>query len=462
MRALMVAGWVVAFAAGHKVARRSSDTQDRESASHSPRETTAGFDAGFRESLTQAVAGATSWQEVKARVMGRWEASPSVSVDFELRDETLRMLEKAPDADLEAWRMELRLVEEDAIDHDKNVPLMLREMILKVLARRGGGEFIRSLAATTEEDGKGDVADAMEHWMERDPVAVMDWLDGEVPEVIADDVDDYREDAVRYWTKRDPAAALDWLGGEVPKVIAGDLADYREDALMSLMMKDPAEFERRLSQVDAEVREMVLDDYAWMNGTAEGRDGLLARAAGSPHEEAMALWSGLIRREGDDDPARAYATLRELDVSEEDRAELDERLMYSLLHVGRFSSEKIDGIGVMRAWAARNPGDEVSKRTLESFGRWSESDPDQAAAWVGELPDGGRYDAFAKTLMKERIEKHEATAGMIARIGDGDIRAAMQRQLKESWVESDADAAAEWERGLPEEDRERLGETVAE
>jgi hypothetical protein len=256
--------------------------------------------------------------------------------------------------------------------------------------------------------------------------------------------------------EHDPIAALEWLDGEVPEAIAEDRDGHREDALESLMKKDPAEFEKRLSHVNAEVREAVLEDYGWLNGTAEGRDELLARAAESPHGEAMALWSGLIRREGDENPARAYATLSELDVSLKDRTELDERLMSSLLYQGLYSTEKIDGIGVMRAWVMRHPGDEVSESTLESFGRWSGSDPDQAAAWVDELPPGARYDAFAKALIGQRIGEHEEVAGIVARIGDDDLRAAMQRRLKESWLRIDADAAAEWERGLPEEEREGL------
>jgi hypothetical protein len=450
VRVLMVAGVVVAFAAGHKAARSSADTPDRDSASRSRHGATAGFEAGFKESLTGAVAGAS------------WEASPSASVDFELRDETLRLFDKTPVADLEAWRKELGSLEEQRIDDDKNVPLMLREMLLKELVRRGGSSFIEAMAATATKDEERDVEDAMDQWLEREPVAALRWLDGEVPEWIAEDLDDHREDALGHWLKRDPVAALDWLDGAVPEGIAKYRDDHREDALVSLLKKDPAEFEKRLSQVSAELREDVLEDYGWMNGTPEGRIGLLARAAKSPHGEAMALWSGLIRREGDGDPARAYATLGELDVSAEDRTELDERLMSSLLYVGAFSTEKIDGTGVMRAWVMRHPGEEVSESTLESFGGWSGSDTEQAAAWLGELPSGARYDAFAKALMGQRIRNFDAAAGVVARIDDEEIHKAMLWRLKASWTFSDPYAAAAWEKGLPEEDRERLREIEGE
>jgi len=425
LRVLMVAGIVVAFAAGHRVARSSTGAPDREG--DAKRGAATGFHADFKVSLTSATAGARSWQEVKEKVVRRWEASPAVMVDFELQEETLRLLEKTPVADLEVWMRELRVLEEQEEDHDTWVPMVLRQMVLKVLAQRGGSSVILALAAVAPDDRNGDVDDALDHWLEHDPVAALDWLDGEMPEVIAEDRD-----------------------------------HYREGALVRLTSKDPAAFEKRLSQVSAEVREEVLETYAWLKGTEESRDGVLARAAESPHGEAMALWSGLIRREGEEDPARAYATLAELDISPDVRTELDERLLFWLLYPDPFSQKKIDGAGVMRAWAMRHPGDEVSESTLESFGRWSGSDPDQAAAWIRELPAGDRYDAFAKAFIEKRIGESEAAAGVIAGMRDDDLRVAMQRRLKESWLKIDSDAAAVWESKLPEEDRERLREAEGE
>ena len=421
LRLLMVAGIAVAFASGHKAARSSAGTRDRDGALR--RDAAPGFEGGFKESLTRDVAGARSWQEVKERVVKRWEASPGVTVDFELREETLTVLEKVPAADLEAWMRELRSVE--WTDYDKDVPLQLREMALMVLARRGGGPFIDSLVKNPTENGDDDVRDALE-----------------------------------YWTKHDPAAALDWLDGEVPEEIKRRLDRYLEDAFEHLAGKDPAEFERRLAMEAAEVREELLESYASRTGSPEGRERLLARAAGGPHGEAMAIWEGLLRREGTEDPERAYAMLRELKLSQEDRAELDESLVFHLLYPN-FSlplqpTEVIDRSDVMRAWAERNPGELVSESILRSFGRWSESDPERAAAWVAELPAGPRHEAFGKVLIGQQIENHEAFADKVARISDADIRRAMQRRLKESWQEKDPAKAAEWESGLPEEERERL------
>lgn len=421
VRVLMVAGVVAAFAAGHQVARSSAE--NRESDGDARRDFTAGSSEGFlNEDGRHDAAGAKSWEAVKERIVKRWNASPGVTVDFELREETMRALEKTPVADIEAWRRELRPTQ--WTDDDKDVPYQLREMLLMVLARSGGGVFIDSLAENRTEDTGDDVREGVEHW-----------------------------------TKHDPAAALDWLDGKVPEEIERRLDSFREDAFEVLSGKDPAEFERRLAMEDAEIREELLDDYAARTGTPEGRKRLLVKAAGSPHGDAMAIWRGLLEREGLEDSKRAYATLAELEVSAEDREELDQGLVFELLYRRPFSTREVDGAAVMQAWVERNPGEMASDSILRSFGRWSESDPERAAAWVNEQPAGPRRETFGKTLDEQPVEDHQAFADKVARIGDADVRRAMQRRLKASWQEKDAEKAAEWERGLPEEEREGLRES---
>lgn len=416
-RLLMVAGTALAFAAGHKAARSSAAQGDRDDGSR--KRVTTGVQRHARGSTGRNAAGPRPWEKVKQRIVRRWEASPGVSVDFELREETMTVLEGVPAADLEDWMRTLQPTR--WTDDDKDVPFQLRGMILMVLARREGAALMRSLVAAPTEEGYDDVIQALGQW-----------------------------------TKHDPAAALEWLEGEVPEEIARRLDMYRKDALEHLSGKDSAEFERRLAMEDADTRKELLEDCAQRAGGAEGRAGLLAMAARSSHGEAMAIWAGLLGREGTEDPARAYATLAELDLSPEDRAELDEGLVFQLLYPALWSPEEIGGGGVMQAWIERNPGESVPGSILRSFGRWSESAPERAAAWVAEQPAGPRHEAFGKALVEERVEDHETFAGKVARIGDTTLRAAMLRRLKDSWDEKDSDAAAEWMQSLPEADRERL------
>jgi hypothetical protein len=306
-------------------------------------------------------------------------------------------------------------------DEDKDVPFQLREMILMVLARRGGGSFIGSLDGHPIEEGWSGMDEAMDHWI-----------------------------------KHDPAAALDWLDGTVPKAMEEDLGSYREDALELLAGRDPAEFERRLSRVDAETREEVLERYALRRGDSDGRAGLLERAENSPQGEAMALWAGLLRREGSEDPARAYRTLAELDISPADRAALDQRLVFWLMYPASLSSRESDKGGVMQGWMDRNPGELVPDGIRDSFGRWTQESPGRATTWVAGQPSGPRYDVFAKVLAERRAGEPEVVAMIAGRIGDAALRASIQRELKKTWQEKDPVAAAEWEKGLPEADRERL------
>jgi hypothetical protein len=420
---LKVAGIAVAFVAGSqvaKVARGAAGSQGSDAASKS--DGVAGYGGTFGEIAGRDGHGnvAGGWPEMKQRVVKRWEASPSVMLDFELRDETMRLLEKIPAADLDAWMRELR---SDEVGHEMDVPLQLREMVLEVLARRLGGSLIQSLAANPTVEVEEDMDHALDHWMEGDP-----------------------------------AAALDWLSGELPEVIAEDSEWHRKEAFEFLAGKDPAEFERRLSMADEEMRKWVLEDYASRKGSVEGRGEVLARAEGSPHGEAMALWSGLLSREGTEDPVRAYETLKGLNLSPEDRAKLDEGLVYHLLYPTLYVTEKVDGGAVMDSWMERNPGDAVPKGIVDSFGRWGRNDAKGAIAWIEEQPAGPRHDLFAKVLIEQRIEEYDTVVGMIARIGDADLRSEMQQRLKKSWQADDAAAAAEWERGLPEEDGERLRE----
>ena len=422
-RLLLVAGFAVAFTAGERVARLSAGDGDRDEGSR--KSTTRGFEGLLGEGVGGNAAGGLSWEEVKQRVVKRWEASPGCTVDFELREETLRGLEDVPAAELEAWMRELQPAKHK--DDDKNVPHQLREMILMVLARAGGGHFIESLAENPLTEGRYEVEDALEHWL-----------------------------------KHDPAAALDWLAGKVPDEIARRLDSHREDAFECLSLKDSAEFERRLSREDAEMREQLLERYAIRKGTGVGREHLLAKAAGSPHAEAMLIREGLLTRDGLDDPGRAYQTLAELELSPEDRAELDEGLVFDLLYPSLYSMTEVDGAGVLQAWMERNPGESVPGSIVRAFGRWSECDPERAAAWVADLPAGSRRDVIEEGLNEESVDDFEAFAGKVARISDADLRHAMQRRLKVSWEKKDANASERWEKGLPEEERERLREMEGE
>lgn len=418
----MIAGIAAAFTGGYLMAKVSrSGMQD---GSGLQEKTRSGLEVASRLDGGERINRDSSWQKTKARVFERWQASPSVLVDFDLLEETRRLLEKSPVADLEVWMRELRPLR--YTDFDKDIPDLLRELILEVLVERGGGEFVRSLAENPLKDGNFDLYELMDHWIRHDPKTVLEWLDG----------------------------------GNLPEEIAEDLVDYKEDSIEELSGKDPVEFERRLATLDAETRESVLENYAYRMGTLEKRAGLLERAARSPHGEAMALYDGLLRREAADDPRIAINTLEELGVSTTDRATLDDRLVSGLMNVSSLNGTLQDKSPVLQSWIERNSERGIPSRILEEFNDWSLVDSERAVAWLAKLDSGFQYDALAMRLVYERTrsdeEDLEEIVGLAARIGDFNTRAEANRRIKKVWKPDEAAKVAEWEQNLPEEDQERL------
>jgi hypothetical protein len=417
---LVLTGITLAFIGGYLAARSSvSDRKSRTNNFHQAFRTGSAGYVGQNDGHQVLADGA--WKNAKLRLMKRWEASPAVWLDFELREETHRLLERVSNEDLEVWLRELQS-DDDAKDSDRDIPLQMHDMVLQVLAPRAGASLVRSLA---------------EH-----PV-----------EGYEDDLDQ----AIDLWTKHDPSGVLALLDGNIPDSIKEGIDEYRDNALVELAGKDSIEFEARLAKLDQETRESVLNWYAW-NGASNQRAAILARAARSPRSEAMALWKGLITGEGDDDLQLAEATLKELEISDAERAELDDKLVSSLLHGHLSGKEEL--AAVMQGWIERNSDRVVSRGILDSYDNWSQHQPDQVMAWMSRLPSGPHFEEFARILVGKwtelQEEDHPVVAGIAARISDPAIRLAAQKKLKESWRAKDAAAATEWEAGLPDEDQERL------
>lgn len=416
----LASGIAGAFGAGYLVAKGFSASEG--SSGIEGKKPGADVVAGDR--WVQRAGGGRTWPEEKARIFKLFEASPAMMVDYPMRAKAFRALGDIPLADLDTWMRELR--PEPNADYDKDVNVMLREVILKELAERGGGDFIRSLAADPLADAEYDLSECVRHWIGHDPVGALEWLDG----------------------------------GNLPEEVREDVESYREDALGELAGQDPGEFERRLVAADSETRENVLEEYAFRRGDIENRAEILGRASRSSEGDAMALWEGLIRREVADDPERGYATLAELVISGKDRQRLDESVVISQMSEMSFHGSDKDRAEIMRGWADRNPGDEVSEGILRTIEGWLLQDFQTASKWLANQPSGSRYDKIVSLAIFNRIgrdgEDHRELAGIAVRIVDTDLRAEANRRLHEAWELSDTEAAAEWEKSLPADDRKRL------
>ena len=414
----MAGGLLVAFGFGYLAARSSNI--GRGSGDRFQMNSSNGSDELSSEDGIRKFTAEKQWQETKARVIKHWKASPAARVDFELIEETMVVLERTPSPDLEKWMREF------PVDGDDDYPAYLHDMILKVLARRGGGTFIRSLAEN-EKDDDYDIVSAIHYWIDNDPLAVMDWLDR----------------------------------NDLQKILMENIESYREEALLELSGKDVNEFERRLATVNPDTRQSVLEDYAYRRGTAENRLEILTRAASSPQGEAMALWMGLIRREAVDDPEHAAATLKDIKISDADRADLDDRFVVGLMNDFEFDGVVKDKSAAMQGWVERNPARQIPEKIMGAFGEWCRSNSGGATAWVEKQQTGIQYDYLADVVIcqgaEEQEVKHHELAELAARITNQNIRAEVNRCLRESWQAKDSAAATEWERTLPNTDQERLG-----
>jgi len=363
-----------------------------------------------------------SWQVAKEQLIRRWETSPAAYSDFPLHEESYALLEKVAVADLETWLLDINteLNDIDECEYKRD----MQKMVFRVLAHRSPEHLIQFLSSHQTEAWELENEDVMDIWIEHDPVAALAWLDkGNLPE-------DLREDS----------------------------EDYLEDAIVKLAVKDPAGFEKRLARVSQESRESILHDYAFRAGTALGRAALLERASQSEHAEAMALWKGLLRREGENQPEKAYATLQQLDVSDADRVMLDLDLLKWILPNN--PSSRDTGAEAMRKWLERNPAQSVPAILLETYMRWFSSDSQGAGDWIiNQLPEA-RYDTFARLAIEQRVTEEKDNfplfAKLAGRITNSATRWESQRLLKKSWQSKDPVAASEWEMKLPIPDQEKL------
>ncbi|RYD20623.1 MAG: hypothetical protein EOP88_14365 [Verrucomicrobiaceae bacterium] len=170
------------------VRRDKEDKEERNNTGASEDEAMPISIAGADESLPS---GNGEWLEAQEQVRKRWEKSPAIFVDFELRDETRQLMEQIPVQDLEIWLRTLRAEYDDHLERD--LPRDLREMILLTVVRRGPGTLIRSLAEHPVKDWEDAVEDAMYLWTKSDPASVLKWLDGDVSESMKTELEYYRD-----------------------------------------------------------------------------------------------------------------------------------------------------------------------------------------------------------------------------------------------------------------------------
>ncbi len=375
----------------------------------------------IQRNTTQVIEG-QAWKTRKEQLIQKWEVSPSVYYDFPLHEETRAILEKVPISELEKWFLEINSFL--AHNDECGIKLKMQYMVFLVLAHRSPERLIQLLAVHSEEASNFSIEEALSIWIKKDPLSVLKWLENaDIPEILREDVD-----------------------------------DCVEEALVKLAVSDPAEFEKRIAKVTPEVRESILQDYAYETSVASGRAAILGRAASSDHAEAMALWKGLLLRESKIHPEKAYKTLNQLTISEVDRMTLDLKLVEWTMSSNTDNSDR--GVEFMQTWLERNPQRSVPVVMLEFYIKWFGSDAHNACDWVAKRLSEERYNTFVKFVIEQRINDNDEDYPLFAKLADqitdSSTRTASLRLVKNSWHSKNPSAANEWQRTLSEEDQVAL------
>ncbi|MEM7385668.1 MAG: hypothetical protein AAF514_12050 [Verrucomicrobiota bacterium] len=126
---------------------------------------------------------------------------------------------------------------------------------------------------------------------------------------------------------------------------------------------------------------------------------------------------------------------------------------------------------VMNAWTAADPeaasfylmdhlddfeilGSDQRELAGEVAGEWVRQDPDQAVAWVEDLPLEMRGEAYERVLGELVAEAPDQAVALVGNLEQGFEKTEATDALVEQWAWQDPQAAAEWvESGIGDEDQ---------
>ncbi|MFK7852209.1 MAG: hypothetical protein AB8D78_14630 [Akkermansiaceae bacterium] len=162
------------------------------------------------------------WRKVLADLLDNWQSSPSVYFDYDLREKSQKVLKQIKVEDLATWVLEH--ISDDSIDENRDSASRLRDLVVLELTKRDGHQLVESLIKNPPKHAEDLIEEAVWHWTQHEPLAVLEWLD------------------------TNPA-----LKGQ------DSLTYYKDDALLKLASHSPNEFKKRLSTMDEEARQEILE-----------------------------------------------------------------------------------------------------------------------------------------------------------------------------------------------------------
>lgn len=181
--------------------------------------------------------------------------------------------------------------------------------------------------------------------------------------------------------------------------------------------------------------------------------------------EKIVEWAGQIRDEG----------LRQQVVSRVATAWADTNpasaagLALNSLPAGKLQDDAV--MGIVQRWVQSQPADAAAwvgqfpegrlrdTATEEVMKLWSDKNPADAGKWLDSLPSGSSRDAAASAYVGKVLETSPEAAGQWAlQIGDESARTSALLRVSASWLASDPEKAASWIRqaAISDELKDRL------
>jgi hypothetical protein len=266
-----------------------------------------------------------------------------------------------------------------------------------------------------------------------------------------------RARALGAWGGVAPDAALAWLRQED---LPGDLEQYR-GPMRSNLFRDLAKshfalVEKELPLLGANDRSSLLPTL--VSAAAEQNlpvDGLLAMAReftpeGKMSEAEKWLFMDLAAK----DPEAALGRIQSAEhLGEEERRELDGIVLSR--QAGSSPATAFD------AWLERNPGiDSIPEAAGNTVANAMQSRREEMIGWIGSLPEGQLRDQFHERGIRSLagMRRFEDAVRLSSGISDSATRATALIVLRDFWKNADPAAAGKWLESLPAADRQLLGD----
>lgn len=351
---------------------------------------------------------------LKQKIKGLWMAAPENSINWELQNETHRLLAGLEPDELSAFFLELP-------PSGLSSYLFLRFEVAKAWALKDG------------------------------PGAVMGCGVGHRIDFLC------RIRAMGAWGAKDPNGALAWLrSAEMPAEPNGLRRSLRTNLLEDLAESNLGLVMEELGRLDPEERQALVPDLAAVasKGNPEQLQKLLEMAREATPEGKMSdAEERLLRQTARTDPE---AALRQIEASSQLDAPERKRLDLAVLDA---QAERAP-VAALEQWLARNPGMEAipedARRAVASALNEEEK---EFSAWLEGMPAGNLRDDFYELSIRALAERRRFDEALrfSGGISDPAIRADSLRALHSFWKTADPSGAAKWLQTLPTAERDLLG-----